>query len=48
MEIDEKLAALNIYRDSLDESGRELFDILMGCAREVAAGVEQQRIAISI
>jgi len=48
MEIEEKLASLNAYRGSLDESGREIFDMLMGCAREVAARVEQQQLALSI
>lgn len=35
----ERFGALLRYRDALDESERELFDLLMGYAGEVAASV---------
>ncbi len=35
MNMEEKLATLDSYRPALDEDERELFDLLMGYAREL-------------
>jgi hypothetical protein len=34
-EIEKKLASLDSYRPALDENEKELFDLLMGYAREL-------------
>jgi hypothetical protein len=45
MEIELRFASLDSYRAALDESEKELFDMLMGYARELLADVEQKSLA---
>ena len=47
-DIDAKLASLECFRPDLDESGKELFDVLMECAREMLSEVEQKNLALSV
>lgn len=47
MKMEMKLASLDSYRASMDESEKELFDILMGYARELLTTVEQRELAIA-
>ena len=47
MDFDAKLASLESYRPSLDEGEKELFDMLMGCARELLFEVERKNLALS-
>jgi hypothetical protein len=47
MGVEDRFASLLRYRDALDESERELFDMLMSCAREVMASMGQGKTASS-
>ena len=45
MEMEMKFASLDSFRPSLDESEKELFDLLMACGRELLVSVEQKGLA---
>ncbi len=46
--LEAKIASLESFRPDLDESGKELFDMLMGCAREMLFEVERKNLALSV
>jgi hypothetical protein len=45
MEMEMKFAELDAFRTSLDESEKELFDMLMAYGRELLVNVEQKGLA---
>lgn len=46
--IQEKIESLVRYRQTLDDTDKEVFDVLMNYAREVASSIEQDRSRMNV